>query len=46
MGKCYFNRLLDDWSRFEPDNRTKYDASVASSLALLGAQKHVTKKES
>ena len=45
MGKCYFNRLLDDWSRFEPDNRTKYDATVASSLALLGAQKHVTQKK-
>tara|TARA_R100000664_G_scaffold34245_1_gene55682 strand:- start:4642 stop:6675 length:2034 start_codon:yes stop_codon:yes gene_type:complete len=45
MGKCYFNRLLDDWSRFEPDNRTKYDATVASSLALLASQKHVRKKE-
>jgi len=41
MGRCYFNRLLDDWSRFQPDNRTQYDATVASSLALLGAQKHV-----
>ena len=45
MGRCYFNRLLDDWSRFEPDNRTKYDATVASSLALLASQKHVLKKE-
>tara|TARA_R100001530_G_C4246549_1_gene136713 strand:- start:132 stop:677 length:546 start_codon:yes stop_codon:yes gene_type:complete len=45
IGKCYFNRLLDDWSRFEPDNRTKYDATVASSLALLASQKHVRKKE-
>ena len=44
MGRCYFNKLLDDWSRFEPDNRTKYDATVASSLALLGAQKHVAAK--
>lgn len=45
MGKCYFNRLLDDWSRFEPTNRTKYDATVASSLALLAAQKHVIEKK-
>ena len=45
MGKCYFNRLLDDWSRFEPSNRTKYDATVASSLALLAAQKYVIEKK-
>ena len=45
MGKCYFNRLLNDWSRFEPDNRTKYDATVASSLALLASQKHVRQKK-
>ena len=44
MGRCHFNRLLDDWGRFEPDNRTKYDATIASSLALLAAQKHVAAK--
>ena len=26
-----FNKLLEDWSKFEIDNRTKYDATVASS---------------
>tara|TARA_R110000737_G_scaffold189437_2_gene211430 strand:+ start:1374 stop:3398 length:2025 start_codon:yes stop_codon:yes gene_type:complete len=45
MGKCYFNRLLNDWSKFEPDNRTKYDATVASSLALLASQKHIKQKK-
>ena len=47
IGKCYFNRLLDDWSRFDIDNRTKFDATISSSLALLAAQKFVIpKKES
>ena len=44
MGKCYFNKLLEDWSKFEIDNRTKYDATVASSIALLAAQKFVKPK--
>ena len=47
IGKCYFNNLLDDWSRFDIDNRTKFDATISSSLALLASQKFVaTKKES
>jgi hypothetical protein len=45
MGRCYFNTLLDDWSRFEIDNRTKYDASISSSLALLASQKYVKPKK-
>ena len=45
VGKCYFNRLLEDWAEFDINNRTKYDATVASSLALLASQKHVRKKE-
>ena len=47
IGKCYFNNLLDDWSRFDIDNRTKFDATISSSLALLASQKFVIpKKES
>jgi len=45
MGRCYFNTLLDDWSRFEIDNRTKYDASISSSLALLASQKYIKPKQ-
>ena len=45
VGKCYFNRLLDDWSRFDIDNRTKFDATISSSLALLAAQKFVAIKK-
>lgn len=44
MGRCYFNKLLEDWSKFEIDNRTKYDATVASSIALLAAQKYIKPK--
>mgnify|MGYP003133836301 FL=1 len=45
IGRCYFNTLLDDWSRFEIDNRTKYDASISSSLALLASQKYIKPKK-
>tara|TARA_R110002020_G_scaffold63770_7_gene169853 strand:- start:4822 stop:6906 length:2085 start_codon:yes stop_codon:yes gene_type:complete len=45
MGRCYFNTLLDDWSRFDITNRTKYDASISSSLALLASQKYVKPKK-
>ena len=45
IGKCYFNRLLDDWSRFDIGNRTKFDATISSSLALLASQKFVKIKE-
>jgi hypothetical protein len=44
IGKCYLNGLLKDWSVFEIDNRTKYDAAIASALALIGATKKYTKK--
>tara|TARA_R100000278_G_scaffold96113_1_gene73459 strand:+ start:2409 stop:4487 length:2079 start_codon:yes stop_codon:yes gene_type:complete len=43
IGKCYFTELLKDWSIFEIDNRTKYDASIASSLALIAATKKYAK---
>ncbi|MDB4335739.1 hypothetical protein OAA03_00600 [bacterium] len=45
IGRCFFNTLLDDWSRFEIDNRTKYDASISSSLALLASQKYIKPKK-
>lgn len=39
MGAMYFNRTLEDWIGFKVDDRTKYDLSISSGLALLGAQK-------
>jgi hypothetical protein len=45
MGKMYFDRTLDDWIGYKIDNRTKYDLTISSGLALLGAQKSKTKKK-
>lgn len=39
----YFNRTLEDWIGYKITNRTKYDLTISSGLALLGAQK--SKKE-
>ena len=44
IGKCYFNRLLEDWAEFDINNRTRYDASISSSLALLASQKIIKEK--
>lgn len=41
MGNMYFNRTLEDWEKFEPDNRTAYDASISSGYALCAIQKPV-----
>ena len=39
----YFNRTLEDWINFRIDNRTQYDLTISSGLALLAAQR--VKKE-
>ena len=39
MGSMYLNRTLEDWISFKVDDRTKYDLSISSGLALLAAQK-------
>jgi len=38
-GKMYFNRTLEDWIGFQITNRTKFDLTISSGLALLAAQK-------
>jgi hypothetical protein len=35
----YFNRTLEDWINFKIDDRTKFDLTISSGLALLAAQK-------
>ena len=45
MGKMYFQRTLEDWIGYKIDNRTKYDLTISSGLALLGAQKTKVKKK-
>lgn len=34
-GSMPFNRTLRDWLKFDPTNRTKYDASISSGLAVM-----------
>lgn len=49
MGSMYFTRTLEDWAKFNINNRTKYDATISSGLAIMANQKHlyhVPKKES
>jgi len=49
IGSMPFSRTLDDWAKFDISNRTKFDASISSGLAIMACQKHLyqpTKKES
>jgi len=38
-GKMYFNRTLEDWIGFKINDRTKFDLTISSGLALLASQK-------
>tara|TARA_R110002096_G_scaffold146489_1_gene305057 strand:- start:1277 stop:1639 length:363 start_codon:yes stop_codon:yes gene_type:complete len=40
VGDMYFQKTLDDWSRFNINNRTKYDASISSGLAIMACNKN------
>ncbi len=39
-GDMYFQRTLEDWSKFNINNRTSHDASISSGLALMACNKH------
>ena len=39
MGSMYFTRTLDEWARFDINNRTKFDATISSGLAIMANQK-------
>ena len=39
-GDMYFQKTLNDWSRFNINNRTKHDASISSGLALMACNKN------
>ena len=41
MGTMYFRRTLEDWAKFDITNRTKFDASISSGLAIMANQKHL-----
>lgn len=40
MGSMYFTRTLEDWARFDINNRTKFDASISSGLAIMANKRH------
>jgi hypothetical protein len=40
-GDMYFNRTLEDWARFDINNRTKFDASISSGLAVMACNKNL-----
>ncbi len=40
-GTLYFNELLNDWAKFDINNRTKFDASISSGLAIMGCNRHL-----
>jgi hypothetical protein len=43
VGAMYFNRTLLDWANFDITNRTKFDATISSGLAIMANQTYVTK---
>jgi hypothetical protein len=40
-GDMYFNRTLNDWTRFDITKRTKYDATISSGLAIMACNRHL-----
>ena len=40
-GDMYFQRTLEDWARFNINNRTKHDASISSGLAIMACNRHL-----
>ena len=42
-GSMYFNITLNDWSRFDINKRTKFDATISSGLAIMACNKHLYK---
>tara|TARA_R110000796_G_scaffold82385_1_gene180750 strand:+ start:116 stop:1777 length:1662 start_codon:yes stop_codon:yes gene_type:complete len=40
-GDLYFSETLNDWARFDINNRTKYDASISSGLAIMACNKNL-----
>ena len=39
-GDTYFQRTLEDWAKFNINNRTTHDASISSGLAIMACNKN------
>ena len=42
-GNMYFNKTLNDWSGFDINKRTKFDATISSGLAIMACNRHLYK---
>ena len=40
-GSMYFNTTLNDWAKFDINNRTKFDAAISSGLAIMAVNRHL-----
>jgi len=40
-GDMYFTRTLEDWTKFDINNRTKFDASISSGLAIMACNRNL-----
>ena len=40
-GTMYFNNTLNDWSKFDINKRTKFDASISSGLAIMACNRQL-----
>jgi len=43
IGDMFFNETLNDWARFDINNRTKHDASISSGLAIMAVRRNMFK---
>ena len=41
QGKMYFTETLQDWSKFDINNRTKHDAAISSGLSIMACNRHL-----
>ena len=42
-GDMYFQNTLEDWGRFDITNRTKFDATISSGLAIMACNRNLYK---
>ena len=45
MGTMPFTRTLEDWAKFDISDRTMFDATISSGLAIMACQKHLYQPE-
>ena len=42
-GSMHFNKTLNEWSKFDINRRTKFDATISSGLAIMACNRHLYK---